>query len=63
VAIARQTVTTREESYRIFRRRVEVGSTSKLDLTQVQTLLNQAQALLTQLEQARTTQLHALARW
>ena len=33
VAIARQTVTTREESYRIFRRRVEVGSTSKLDLT------------------------------
>ena len=61
VAIARQTVTTREESYRIFRRRVEVGSTSKLDLTQVQTLLNQAQALLTQLEQARTTQLHALA--
>jgi NodT family efflux transporter outer membrane factor (OMF) lipoprotein len=61
VANARQTVTTREESYRIFRRRVEVGSTSKLDLTQVQTLLNQAQALLTQLEQARTTQLHALA--
>ena len=49
------------ESYRIFRRRVEVGSTSKLDLTQVQTLLNQAQALLTQLEQARTTQPHALA--
>jgi multidrug efflux system outer membrane protein len=61
VAIARQTVATREESYRIFRRRVEVGSTSKLDLTQVQTLLNQAQALLTQLEQARATQLHALA--
>lgn len=61
VAIARQTVTTREESYRIFRRRFEVGATSKLDLTQVQTLLNQAQALLTQLEQARATQLHALA--
>ena len=61
VAIARQTVATREESYRIFRRRYEVGSTSKLDFTQVQTLLNQAQALLTQLEQARATQLHALA--
>ncbi len=61
VAIARQTVTTREESYRIFRRRVEVGSTSKLDLTQVQTLLYQAQALSTQLEQARAAQLHALA--
>ncbi|WP_339650886.1 efflux transporter outer membrane subunit [Halopseudomonas pelagia] len=61
VTIARQTVATREESYRIFRRRVEVGSTSKLDLTQVQTLLNQAQTLLTQLEQARATQRHALA--
>lgn len=61
VAIARQTVTTREESYRIFRRRVEVGATSKLDLTQVQTLLNQAQALLAQLEHAHASQLHALA--
>ncbi len=60
VAIARQTVATRESPI-TFRRRVEVGSTSKLDLTQVQTLLNQAQALLTQLEQARATQLHALA--
>ncbi|MCE0734086.1 efflux transporter outer membrane subunit [Halomonas sp. G15] len=60
VAIARQTLATREESYRIFRRRVEVGSTSRLDLTQVQTLLYQAQALLAQLEQARAKQLHAL---
>ncbi|MFA5494539.1 MAG: efflux transporter outer membrane subunit [Porticoccaceae bacterium] len=61
VTIARQTVTTREESYRIFQRRHEVGSTSKLDLTQVQTLLTQAQALLAQLEQARASQFHALA--
>lgn len=61
VAIARQTVATREESYRIFQRRFEVGATSRLDLAQVQILLTQAQALLAQLEQARAAQLHALA--
>ncbi len=61
VAIARQTVATRQESYRIFSRRAEVGSSSRLELTQVRTLLTQAQSLLTQLEQARATQLHALA--
>src|SRR5690606_35803917 len=61
VAIARQTVATREESYRIFQRRFEVGATSKLDLAQVQILLTQAQVLLAQLEQARAAQLHALA--
>ena len=60
VALARRTVQTREESYRIFSRRHEVGATSKLELTQVQTLLTQAQALLAQLELARAHQLHAL---
>lgn len=61
VAIARQSVSSHQHSYRIFQRRFEVGATSKLDLTQVQTLLSQAQALLTRLEQARAAQLHALA--
>ena len=61
VAIAQQTVTTREESYRIFQRRHALGATSKLDLMQVQTLLNQAQMLHAQLQQARASQLHALA--
>ena len=61
VAIAQQTVTTREESYRIFQRRHALGATSKLDLMQVQTLLNQAQMLHAQLQQARGNQLHALA--
>ena len=60
VALARHTVETRQESYRIFSRRHEVGATSKLELTQVQTLLTQAQALLAQLELARASQLHAL---
>jgi multidrug efflux system outer membrane protein len=61
IALARRTITSREESFRIFTRRVEVGSTSRLNLTQVQTLLTQAQALGAQLEQTRAEQLHALA--
>lgn len=59
-ALARQTIASREESYRIFLRRNQVGSTSALDLAQVETLLIQAQALGAQLEQARATQKHAL---
>jgi multidrug efflux system outer membrane protein len=60
IALARQTVASREESFRIFRRRFEVGSTSKLDLTQVETLLTQVQALSAQLDQQRAAQAHAL---
>ena len=43
-AIASQTIATREESLRIMRRRYEVGSGSKLEMTQAQTLFGQAQA-------------------
>jgi len=60
IALARQTITSRAESFRIFTRRVEVGATSRLNLTQVQTLLTQAQALGAQLEQVRAAQLNAL---
>jgi outer membrane protein, multidrug efflux system len=60
IALARQTIVSREESFRIFTRRVEVGSTSRLDLTQVETLLRQAQSLSAQLEQERAIQAHAL---
>ena len=59
-ALARRTVETREKSYRIFKRRYEEGATSRLDLTQVETLLHQAQALHVSLRQARATQWHAL---
>ena len=59
--LARQAITSREESLRIFQRRVDVGSASRLNLTQVQTLLTQAQALGAQLEQARAQQANALA--
>lgn len=61
VAIAQQTVASRQESYRIFERRYQVGSTSKLALTQVQTLLNQAKSLQVQLAKQRANQYHALA--
>ncbi len=61
VALARRSIASREESLRIFTRRFEVGATTRLDLTQVQTLLAQAQLLGAQLEQARASQAHALA--
>lgn len=60
IILARKTISTRQESLRIFTRRVEVGATSRLNLTQVQTLLSQAEALAAQLEQNRATQLNAL---
>lgn len=60
IALARQTVATRQESVRIYTRRYEVGSSSRLTLIEVQTLLTQAQALLAQLMQAQATQAHAL---
>ena len=60
IDIARQTVASREESLRIFRRRTEVGSSSRLELTQVETLLTQAKLLTAQLEQSRAAQAHYL---
>jgi len=60
IVLAQQTIASRTESLRIFTRRVEVGSTSRLNLTQVQTLLTQAQTLGAQLEQERAAQSHAL---
>ena len=44
IAIAQQTLTTREDSYRIAKRRYEVGYASKLDAAQADALLNQARA-------------------
>lgn len=60
VDVARKTVASRAESYRIFEQRHAVGATSKLDLMQVQTLLTQAQTLLTQLERERSARLNSL---
>ncbi|WP_394787144.1 efflux transporter outer membrane subunit [Rhodoferax sp.] len=60
IALAQQTTTSRAESLRIFQRRVAAGATSRLNLTQVETLFTQAQALAVQLQQARASQMHAL---
>jgi len=58
--IAKKTIETRSESFRIFKRRFEVGSISKLELNQIEILLAQAQTLEYQLQQSRATQLNAL---
>lgn len=60
-ALARDTIQTREEALRILRRRYEVGSGSKLEMTQAQTLLAQAQTALQALEQDRDINRNALA--
>jgi NodT family efflux transporter outer membrane factor (OMF) lipoprotein len=60
-ALAHQSIATREESLRILRRRYEVGSGSKLDMTQAQALLAQAQTVLQALEQDRDINRNALA--
>jgi multidrug efflux system outer membrane protein len=57
---ARQTLASREESYRIIRRRYEVGSASKLDATQSELLLNQARVELAILERQREQNHNAL---
>lgn len=57
---ARQTLVSREESYRIIRRRYEVGSASKLDATQSELLLNQARVELAILERQREQSHNAL---
>ncbi|MFC0203234.1 efflux transporter outer membrane subunit [Novosphingobium soli] len=61
VALAQSSIATREDSLRIIRRRYEVGSGSKLDMTQAQTLLAQAQITLQVLEQDRAVNRNALA--
>ncbi len=61
IALALRTEASRAESLRIFRRRVEEGATSRLELTQVDLLWQQARALVAQLQQTRAAQAHALA--
>lgn len=60
IHLAEQALATRTEARRRFVRRVEVGSSSKLDLVQVELLWQQASALVAQLRLQRGTQLNAL---
>ncbi|WP_293025132.1 efflux transporter outer membrane subunit [Pandoraea sp.] len=60
IALTRQTISSRQASLHIFRRRYQVGAISKLELTQAEILLQQAQALMAQLEQSRALAAHTL---
>lgn len=57
---ARQTLTTRDEGYRIMKRRYEVGSISKLDAAQAEILRDQTRAELAVLEQQKERAHNAL---
>lgn len=60
IHLAEQALTTRAEARRVFARRVEVGSSSRLDFVQVELLWQQASTLVAQLQLQRSIQLHAL---
>lgn len=61
LALAQRTLASRAESLRIFQRREALGATSRLELTQVELLWQQAKTLVAQLQQARAQQAHALS--
>ena len=61
IRIAQKTSETRKISLQLFRRRVELGATSPLELTQVELLSLQAETLISQLQQAREIEAHALS--
>lgn len=61
IALTEDTIATRRESLRIFGRRHAAGAISRLALTQVESLLYQAESIGTQLAQQQALQAHALA--
>lgn len=61
IALAQRAIASRNASWRMFKRRYEVGSSSRLEQVQAETLLTQAEALGAQLAQARAARAHALA--
>ncbi|UVE65475.1 efflux transporter outer membrane subunit [Burkholderia pyrrocinia] len=61
IALTRATIDTRRESLRIFRLRQAAGAISRLDLTQSEILLQQAESLGVQLQRARASAADALA--
>lgn len=58
--LAQASEASQRESLRIFTRRLEVGAASRLELTQVETLLTQAEALVAQMQQQRDARRLAL---
>ena len=60
IRLAERTIATREESYRIARRRYEVGAASRIDAVQAETLFTQARADWAALERQRDQNRNAL---
>ncbi|CCG40471.1 efflux transporter outer membrane subunit [Magnetospirillum molischianum] len=60
IVLAMQTIDSRRDSARIARRRYEVGASPRIDLTQAETLLGQADSALITLEQQREKTRNAL---
>lgn len=60
IDLAKHTLATREHAYRIMQRRYEIGSASKLDAVQAETLLNQAHSDLAVLKRQRDLNRNAL---
>jgi multidrug efflux system outer membrane protein len=61
IALAGRTIDSRRESARIARRRYEVGAAPRLDMTQADALVGQAESALITLEQQREQTRNALA--
>lgn len=61
IQIADQAIATRKKTFDMFNRRYQVGSATKFELSQSETLLTQAQSLSAQLRQSRAIYLHALS--
>lgn len=59
--IAREAVSTRQRTYDMFRRRQMVGSGTRLEMAEAETLLTQAQAMVAELEQQRQSRVNQLA--
>ncbi|AWB32432.1 efflux transporter outer membrane subunit [Orrella marina] len=59
--IAQEAVSTRQRTYDMFRRRHAVGSGTRLEVAEAETLLTQAQAMVAELGQQRQSRLNQLA--
>jgi len=61
IAIARQAVDSRQRTYDLFRRRYELGSGTKLEVAESETLLTQAQEMFAELSKQKRLVLNLLA--
>ncbi len=60
ILIADQAITTRQRTFDLFSRRFQIGSGTRFELSQAETLLTHAQSLSAQLRQSLALQMHTL---